>query len=325
MYDMLDATKRGDRQRVDVLMKQTEFPDYARYLMRTYSPDPLVGEGWNITYRQYLSDNEDQLRELLGILAKGDDSKILVRKANDNPAPGKGFEWGLVHYARVPIDVYCVTLLSKNTPDGPLESNGYFVYTDGMFRWESIVPFAYPGTYQSDPGTLKGSQTQATRSAQYPNTSEGLQQFLSELRSAAKSSDQAKVDSMIKQTEIPEYRNWYCSMYVPGSGLSWAIPYGEHLSENEQAFKAFWEKLAQDDGEIRVRKLVDKPGGYRGLEWGMLHNSRTALDIYYADWKSRTEASDEWIGYFIYIDGMFRWDSIIRSVSVVRASPASNR
>ena len=324
MNDMLEATKRGDQQSVDALMKQTEFADYAHYLVSTYSPDPLVGEGWNITYRQYLSDNEGQLRELLGILAKADDAKILVRKANDNPAPGRGFEWGLVHYARIPIDVYCVTLLSKNSPDGPLNSIGYFVYADGMFRWESIVPFAYPGTYQSDPGTLNESEKQATGAAQYPNSPDGLRGFLGELRAAAKSADQAKVDWMIKQTEIPEFRNWYCSMYVPGSGLSWAIPYGEHLAENEKLFKALWEKLAQEDGEIRVRKLVDKSGGSRGLEWGMLHNSRTPLDIYDTDWKSGTGVSDEWIGYFIYIDGMFRFDSIVRRVSV-RAAPASNR
>ena len=181
-----------------------------------------------------------------------------------------------------------------------------------------------PGTYQSDPGALNESEKQATGGAQYPNSPDGLRGFLGELRAAAKSADQAKVDWMIKQTEIPEFRNWYCSMYVPGSGLSWAIPYGEHLAENEKLFKALWEKLAQEDGEIRVRKLVDKSGGSRGLEWGMLHNSRTPLDIYDTDWKSGTGVSDEWIGYFIYIDGMFRFDSIVRRVSV-RAAPASNR
>jgi hypothetical protein len=325
MNDMLAAAKRGDRQRVDALIKQTEFSDYARYFVHTYSPDPLVAEDWNITYRRYVSDNEDQLRELLETLAKDEDGRILVRKANDNPALGRGFEWGMVHYARIPIDVYCVTLVFSHSPDGPGESSGYYVYADGMFRWDSIVPFAKPGTYQSAPDTLNESQTQAAGSAQYPNNLDGLREFLSELRAAAKSGDQVKVDSMIKQTEIPEYRNWFLSVYVPGSGLSWAIPYGNNLVQNEQSFKALWEKLAQDDGEIRVRKLVDKPGGNRDLEWGMIHNSRTPLDIYHASWKSRTGAPDEWIGYLIYIDGMFRFDSLVRRVSVVRVSPASNR
>jgi len=312
MNDMLAATKRGDGQRVDALIKQTEFADYARYFVNTYSPDPLAAEDWAIPYQRWLSENEDHLRELLEALAKDEDGKILVRKANDDPAPGRGFEWGMLHYARVPIDVYRVTLVFRHLPDGPAESLGYFVYVDGMFRWDSIVPFAVPGTYQSDPGALNASQTQATGLARYPNTPDGLREFLSELRAAAKSGDQAKVDSMIKQTEIPEYRNWFCSVYIPGSGLSWAIPYGNNLAQNEQSFKALWGKLAQDDGEIRV-------------QWSVSHNSRTPLDIYHADWKSKTGAPDEWIGIFDYIDGMFRWNSTVRRISVVRAPPASNR
>jgi len=268
MSDMLAATKQGDRQKVDALIKQTEFADYARYFVRTYSPDPLAAEDWNITYRQYVSDNENEFRGLLKTLAKDEGGKILVRKANDNPAPGRGFEWGMVHYARIPIDVYCVTLVFSHSPDGPGESSVYYVFADGMFRWDSIVPFAKPGTYQSDPGTLNGSQTQATGSAQYPNTPDGLREFLSELRAAAKSGDQVKIDSMIKQTEIPEYRNW---------------------------------------------------------EWGMIHNSRTPLDIYHAAWKPSAGAAEEWIGYFIYIGGMFRLESTVRWVPVVRVSPASDR
>ena len=298
MKDMLSAAKRGDREMVDALIKRTEFADYAHYFGITYSPDPLAAKEWATPYQQWLGENEDHLRELLETLAKDEDGNILVRKANDDPAPGRGFEWGMLHYARIPIDVYRVTLVFRHLPDGPGESIGYFVYADGMFRWDSIVPFAAPGTYQSDPGTVNVSQTQAVGSAQYPDTPNGLQKFLSELWAAAKSGDQAKVHSMIKQTEIPDYRNWFCSVYVPGSGLSWAIPYGNYLVQNEQTFEALWEKLAQDEGEIRVQSR-------------MSHSSRTPLDIYDADWKSRTGARDEWIGEFIYIDGMFRWNSTV--------------
>ena len=275
--------------------------------MSTFDPDPQTGKSWAITYEQYLAENEDHLRELLETLAKDDDGKILVRKANDDPAPGRGFEWGMLHYARVPIDVYRVTLVFRHMPDGPAESLGYFVYADGMFRWDSIVPFAVPGTYQSDPGPLNPSQTPATGLAQYPNTPDGLREFLSELRATAKSGDQVKVDSLIKQTEIPEYRNWFCSVYVPGSGLSWAIPYGNNLAQSQQAFKALWERLAQDDGEIRV-------------QWRVIH-TRTSLNLYQADWKSKTGASDEWIGQFYYIDGMFRWNSTVGRIPVTRVPP----
>jgi len=111
MDDMLAATKRGDKQGFDALVKQTEFADYAAYFVRTYNPDPLAGEDWKITYRQWLGNNENQLRELLENLAKDEGGKILVRKASDDPTKGRGFEWGIVHYARIPIDVYCVTLV----------------------------------------------------------------------------------------------------------------------------------------------------------------------------------------------------------------------
>jgi len=134
MNDMLAATRRGDRQRVDALVKQTEFADYAGYFVRTYSPDPLAGEDWNITYRRWLSNNEDQLRELLETLAKDEAGTIRVRKASDDPAKGRGFEWEIVHYARIPIDVYCVTLVFSHSPDGPSELIGYFVYADGFGR-----------------------------------------------------------------------------------------------------------------------------------------------------------------------------------------------
>jgi hypothetical protein len=158
---------------------------------------------------------------------------------------------------------------------------------------------------------LRTRSSKGAGSAQYPNTPDGLQEFLSELRVAAKSGEQARVDSMIKQTEIPEYRNWFCSLYIPGSRLSWAIPYGKNLAQNEQAFKALWERLAQDDGEIQVRESV----GTR---------TRAPVDYYHATWKSKTGATDEWIGEFHYIDGMFRWNSSVHG-AVLHASPAPKR
>ena len=47
------------------------------------------------------------------------------------------------------------------------------------------------------------------------------------------------------------------------------FPYGNRLAQSEQAFKALWEKLAQNDGEIRV-------------QWRVIQN-RTSLDLYRAD------------------------------------------
>lgn len=124
--DILSATRSGDRKKVGALIKQTEFADSAHYFESTFDPDPQTAKSWAMTYRQYLAENEDHLQELLETLAKDEGGKILVRKANEDPAPGRGFEWGMLHYARVPIDVYRVTLVFRHLPDGPSESLGIF-------------------------------------------------------------------------------------------------------------------------------------------------------------------------------------------------------
>ena len=334
LNDLLTATRSGDGKTVDALMKQTEFPDYGEWFLHTYSPDPETADGWAHSYRDNLGRNEGLFRELLATLAEDNSSKIIVRKVNDNPEPNNGLERGMLQYARRPVDIYCATLSSPSR-NQPIELRGYFVYVDAMFRWENLADFAKSDTYLSGPArssqeesrpafSRAGSAAKTTASIKYPNTVDGLRSFLSELLVAAKSGHREQVNAMVKQTEIPDYRNWYCSMYIPGSALSWANPYGKYLDQNEQAFEEFWENLAKDDGEIPVRKLVDKPGGPRNMEWGMLHNSRTPLDMYYASWKSAKGASDE-IGYFFYIDGMFRWDSILHTAKSIRINSAPKR
>jgi len=334
LNNILTATKSGDSKTVDVLIKQTEFPDYGQWFLHTYRPDPETAEDWAVAYTNNVGRNEGLFRELLATLARDNSSTIIVRKVNDNPEPNNGLERGVLQYARTPVDIYCATL-SSPSHDEPIERRGYFVYVDGMFRWENLADFAKPDTYPSDPArplqesrpafSGAGSSAETTASVKYPNTPDGLRSFLSELLAAAKGGHREQVNAMIVQTEIPDYRNWYCSLFVPGSALSWANPYGKDLDQNEQAFEEFWQNLAKDDGEILVRKLVDKPGGRRDMEWGMLHNSRTPLDIYHASWKSAKGAPDEWIGYFFYVDGMFRWDSIVHRAKLGRFDSAPKR
>ena len=327
LNDLLTVAKNGDGNKLDVLIKQTEFPDYRQWFLHTYSPDPDAADDWATAYRDNVGRNEGLFRELLIALAKDNSSTILVRKVNDDPEPNNGLERGMLQYARRPVDVYCATL-SDPSHNEPIESRGYFVYVDGMFRWENLADFAKPERYRSDSSrpqergrpafSAAASPTETVGSVKYPNTGDGLRSFLGDLLAVAKTADRAKVRAMIQQTEIPDYRNWYSSMYIPGSAISWANPYGKYLDQHEQAFEEFWLRLAKDDGEIVVRKLIDKPGGPRDMEWGMLHNSRTPLDLYYASWKSAAGATDEWIGYFSYIDGMFRWDSTSSRVRLVR-------
>jgi hypothetical protein len=334
LNDLLTAIKSGDGKTVDELIKQTEFPDYGQWFQHTYSPDPETADDWAVAYRDNVSRNEGLFRELLARLAKDTRSSILVRKVNDKPEPNNGLERGMLQYAQAPVDIYCATL-SDPSSHQPIESRGYFVYVDSMFRWENLADFAKPDRYRSDSSrpqtkgrpafSVAGSSAETIGSAEYPNTADGLRSFLNILLAVAKNGDRKQVIAIIQQTEIPDYRSWYSSMFIPGSAISWANPYGKYLDQREQTFAEFWQNLAKDDGEVLVRKLIDKPGGARDIEWGMLHNSRTPLDMYFASWKSATGSRYEWIGYFYYIDGMFRWDSTVSMMKVTQVDSAPHR
>jgi TonB family protein len=54
----------------------------------------------------------------------------------------------------------------------------------------------------------------------------------------------------------------------------------------------------------------------KGLEWGWLQAIKQPLDIYWASWLSSSEPEEseaDPIGYFMLIDGGFRWESGIQS------------
>lgn len=159
--------------------------------------------------------------------------------------------------------------------------------------------------------------------SKYPNTADGLRIFLDDILMAGKSGDRAKIAELVSQTEIPNYHDWFYRMYSRDKAESWITPYGEELQQNEEEFRQMFLALAQSEGRITTRKLVDSPSSDKGLEWALLHSAREPLDIYFAEWESAKHASvpNQRIGYFIFIDGMFRWDSLIHSVTPTIVKP----
>jgi len=148
--------------------------------------------------------------------------------------------------------------------------------------------------------------------AQYPNTKEGLRLFLQSVLVATQEDDSQKVSSLIKQTEIPNDRDWFFDTYPADKAESWVDPYEKDLKANEESFRQRFAKFASSKGKIFIRKVNDEPEAGRGLEWGLLHSANKPLDYYFASWKtSPDEIRGEPIGYFIFLDGMFRWDSLI--------------
>jgi TonB family protein len=159
----------------------------------------------------------------------------------------------------------------------------------------------------------------------YPDTKDGFQTFLKELVSAIRSNNSKQVANLIRSTAIPNDRQWFLSMYEPDKAESWIEPYEKELPKRQEEFKLLIEGLAKTDGELVLRKVNDDPQPGQGLEWGMLHSAKAPLDIYYAAWKTDATHDDRpvAIGYFYFIDGKFRWDSLVRIFPGPLAKPAS--
>jgi TonB family protein len=171
---------------------------------------------------------------------------------------------------------------------------------------------------------LQAQEIPATVSS-YPNTAAGLHDLLTEVRAFAVHQEMDKVGAAVKDMEIPSHADWFHKTY-PQSADSWIGPYETNLQGNERSMQERFAKLATDDGDFTVRKVNDSPQPGRGMEWGMLASMKQPVDIYCATWKS-TKSSDSpassLVGYFMYIDGGFRWDSLIRAVEIRRAAVES--
>jgi TonB family protein len=83
--------------------------------------------------------------------------------------------------------------------------------------------------------------------------------------------------------------------------------------------------IAKQDGKITTRKVNDNPQPGKGLEWGWLQAIKQPLDIYWASWLPTSEPKEseaDPIGYFMFIDGGFMWESGIQSFRASRTKRA---
>lgn len=164
--------------------------------------------------------------------------------------------------------------------------------------------------------STNSSPNQSTVTPTYPNTREGLQELLQDMSAAAKAGDKAKLAAFLKEMEIPDCDAWLHKMYDADKANSWVSscdPKGVASSEKFME-ERFLEHTTSDE-EIVIRKAEDNPEQREGFERTLLQGIKAPLDIYFASWKKGGEAIDargEPIGYFVFVDGGFRWDHRIQ-------------
>jgi TonB family protein len=140
LQDILDASKRGDQEKVASLLKSTEVPDCDAWLHRMYKSDSA--DSWmGLCDPKMLPGLEKSMADLFAGIAK-QNGEISTRKVNDNPEGGEGgLEHGMVYSGKQILEVYFASWKQLDPPQTEGEPIGYFYYLDGGFRWDSRVAF----------------------------------------------------------------------------------------------------------------------------------------------------------------------------------------
>lgn len=140
-----------------------------------------------------------------------------------------------------------------------------------------------------------------TAAIAYPNNNGGLRHLLNNMLLVAKRENPSELQSMIRETEIPNYRSWFASNFGQEKAeKNWTKPYEQGLAKREEEFQELFNRLAHMDGEFAVEK-IDTANRFD------LFNG--PLDGYTAYWKQPLGPTGEErrrIGDFFFVDGEFR-------------------
>jgi TonB family protein len=178
-----------------------------------------------------------------------------------------------------------------------------------------LVFLASPAVVRSQGNSASAPATASTGT--YANTAEGLKQLLLDMRTAAEGGNEDRLVAFVKDTEIPNCDAWLHRMYDSDKADSWmGLCEAKFRDPRERDIRELFVHIAKQDGKFTTRKVNDNPQPGKGLEWGWLQAIKQPLDIYWASWLPTSETKEseaDPIGYFMFIDGAFRWESSIQS------------
>lgn len=169
-----------------------------------------------------------------------------------------------------------------------------------------LLPAAHPQDAQSAPATTSAPI------ASYQNSIDGLRLQLQDALSAAKNHDQVKLESLVRQMEIPDIDDWFARTFGQEKSGTLAPTYRLNLAQNETQMQGVFIQFAQQSGEFFIRNVNDAPDRERAWEKSLSGLLQQPADFYFASWKNRDTlpgSEGTSIGYFVFVDGFFRWDN----------------
>jgi hypothetical protein len=161
----------------------------------------------------------------------------------------------------------------------------------------------------------------------YADTTADFQRFLQDILDATKKRDRERVRELLKSSEVPDCDAWLHRMYKSDSADSWmSLCDAKTLRSNEKSLAELFSQFARENGELSTRKVNDNPhGGENGFESAIVKSGKEPLEVYFASWKSAYDgknAEGQAIGYFYYLAGGFRWDSLVSFPKVIKVTNA---
>lgn len=150
----------------------------------------------------------------------------------------------------------------------------------------------------------ESKNSQVIAKSDYPNNSQGLLALLNGILLTARDNDRAKIQSIIRDMEIPKYESWFTATFGQEKGGSWGRAYGKELEKDQKDFEDLLLQLSHMEGRFSIHQ-IDSANRYDTLEG--------QLDEYLADWIKSTPRGEEMvhIADFFFIEGRFRWDSAV--------------
>ncbi len=175
----------------------------------------------------------------------------------------------------------------------------------------ALFPTA-PARSQQPAPPFQSPSPQAAAAPEYPDTTEGLEDLLSEIGEAEKRKDVYGLAQMADYLQIPNYENWFTETFGADKGKAWADAYAISREKNGNDPQQNLPSIPVTGGEFVIRKTNGAPRPGPGLEPDMLAAMKVPVDIYFVAWKLADLPDNSQpapLGYFVFIDGKFRWDS----------------
>jgi hypothetical protein len=146
--------------------------------------------------------------------------------------------------------------------------------------------------------------------APYPDSARGLKRELKDILNAARSHSSDRLRPMVTDLEIPDARAWYLANFGT-SGLETADEYEKNLATSEKRLENQMIEFAREDGYFSVKKQDAKK---------VFPSLVTTPEVFLAAWRRISvygeDASETPFGYFLFVDGKFRWESTTMWVTV---------